>query len=92
MNKSKVNKKRGIVVLFSILIVAALGFFVFKAVNVKALDKTIDTMDDATLWATSDATYFAKSQETTIKTEGTGSLKLIAKALDTGDGSDGAFS
>lgn len=86
MNKLRLNKKRGIVsILILILLVVALGFFVFKAVNVKALDKTIDNMDDASQWSTSDQTNLAKSQETTIKTEGTGSIKVIANSGATDD-------
>lgn len=38
----------------------------------------VDACDDAADWATSDAVNFAKAQETTIKQEGTGSLKVVA--------------
>jgi len=85
MIKLRLNKKRGIIILFSILLVVSLGFFVFKAVDIKALDKTIDNMDLAGSWTTSDATNLAKSQETTIKTEGTGSIKVIANSGATDD-------
>jgi hypothetical protein len=45
---------------------------------ISASFETIDSMDDASQWSTSDATTLAKSQETTIKTEGTGSIKIIS--------------
>jgi hypothetical protein len=38
----------------------------------------VDACDDEADWATNDAVNFAKSQETTIKQEGTGSLKVVA--------------
>ena len=44
--------------------------------TVKYSNDTIDSMDDVSLWSTTDADNFNIMQETTIKTEGTGSLKL----------------